>query len=606
MEFVVLAKAVPRSDAVRFDPERLRLVREEVDLVLNPFDQRALRVALELRRPGETVTVVSVGPPAARRPLGEALAVGADRVLLASDPALAGSDTLASARTIAAAVRSVGFGLVVAGARSTDSDTGQVPAEVAALLGVPVLSEARAVRRDPDGPGLEVTVDTPTGWATYRRDGPAVVSVGEKAGKPLRPGPDAPPIDPARVEVRSLEALGVDPRGVGAAGSPTVVTRVLPAAPLRSPAVFAEGTVADRVAGAVRALARRLEAPRPTPLPFGPASPSRSPSAEVLVLANGDDGELDPSALDRIAEVRRALPGHWPSAVWIGRPPTEAATFRLGRAGALGGWHVPTTEPLPDAGGFARAAEALLAHRPEVSAVLFSSDPFGREVAGALAARRGLGLVGDATAVRLDAALGLSFTKPSFGGRTLAEITVRGRPALATVRPGAFAPPPDGSADGGFGWSSIARVSVRNEVRRVAVGAEGGDAAGLARREVLVAVGMGVGGPEGIARLRPVLDRWNAGLVATRRVVDAGWAPRQHQLGLTGRSFAPRLAVLLGVSGSPNHMVGWRRAGAVLAVDRNADAPVFREVDVGIVGPLEEVVPQLAEPLARALAPRVD
>ncbi len=110
---------------------------------------------------------------------------------------------------------------------------------------------------------------------------------------------------------------------------------------------------------------------------------------------------------------------------------------------------------------------------------------------------------------------------------------------------------------------------------------------------------MGVGGPEGIARVRALVAPWNAGLVATRRVVDAGWMPRQLQVGLTGRQLAPRLAVLLGVSGSPNHMVGWRRAPALLAVNGDPEAPVFRDVSVGVVGPLESVLP----PLVAGLTP---
>jgi len=92
-------------------------------------------------------------------------------------------------------------------------------------------------------------------------------------------------------------------------------------------------------------------------------------------------------------------------------------------------------------------------------------------------------------------------------------------------------------------------------------------------------------------------------LVGTRRVVDAGWLPVRRQVGLTGRALAPRLAVLLGVRGAANHMVGWARAGTILAVNRDAAAPVFGEADVGIVGAIDEVVPELAEPLAQALGP---
>jgi electron transfer flavoprotein alpha subunit len=603
VEFLVLVKVVPPSDSLRYDSASRRVIREGVELVLNPFDQRALRVALELRRPGETVTVLSLGPPKAREPLAETRALGADRVLLLSDPAFAGSDTLATARALAAAAKRVGHDVIVGGTWTTDSETGQVGPEIAALLGVPVVSGARALRRDPEGPGFGITVDTPTGWAEYRASAPLVVTVGEKIAKPLRATPEAlARVPEPRIEVLPASALGILPAQTGTLGSPTSVVGVEDAAPTRTPQRFVEGSVGDRVRAAMAALAPLLTVPRPGSLPLPPAPAPRRPEAEVLVLVTGSTGELDPSSLGVVSEVRRALPGAWPSAVWVGPPPTEAATHRLDLAGALGGYCATTAEPRPESSLVARGFASALDARPSSLAGLFLSDPFGREVGGQLAARRGLGLTGDAIGMRSDPSLGIVWSKPSFGGRTIAGIRSTTRPSLATIRPGAFEAAREDRRGGGFGWTTLPRLRERNLVELRAEGVETIDAVDLERREVVVAVGMGVGGPEGIERLRPTLVRWQARLVGTRRVVDAGWLPRQLQLGLTGRSLAPRLGVLLGVSGSPNHLIGWRRAGALLAVNRDPEAPVFREVDVGIVGSVEEVVPLLEGPLAERLA----
>jgi electron transfer flavoprotein alpha subunit len=599
MDFLVLVKVVPPSESLRYDPALGRVIREGTELVVNPFDQRALRVALELRRSGETVTVLSLGPPHARVPLRETRALGVDRVVLLTDPAFAGSDTLATARALSAAAQRMGHDVTLGGAWTTDSETGQVGPEVAALLGVPVVSGARALRRDADGPGFDVTVDTPTGWAEYRARAPLLVTVGEKIAKPLRATPEAlarvP--DPA-VEVLGTAELGLHPQKTGTAGSPTVVGSVAEVAPTRSPRRFAEGAPSERVHAAVAALTALLGAPRPGPLPLPPAPSPMRPEAEVLVLVTGSNGDLDPAALGLLSEVRRALPGSWPSAVWVGPPPTEAATHRLDLAGALAGYCVTTREPRPESSQVARGFESSLEARPSSEAGLFLSDPFGREVAGQLAARRGLGLIGDAIGMRSDPTRGIVWSKPSFGGRTVAGIYSRTRPSLATIRPGAFALAPESRRGEGFGWRNLPALRDRNSVELRAEGVETLDAVDLERREVVVVVGMGVGGPEGIERLRPTLARWQAGLVGTRRVVDAGWLPRQLQLGLTGRSLAPRLGVLLGVSGSPNHLIGWKRAGTLLAVNRDPEAPVFREADVGVVGSVEEVVPLLEAPLA--------
>jgi len=601
MDFVVLVKVVPAAEELEYDAERFTVVRAAAKLFLNPFDQRALRVALELRRPGERVTVISMGPPGAREPLREARVHGADDVRLVSDPRLVGSDTLATARVLAAAIGRVAHDVVVAGAWTTDSETGQVPPELAALLGVPVLTGARAIRRDPGGPGIEITVDTPLGWATYRATAPLVVSVGEKIAKPLRAAPEAVASVPMEaVSVLSMAELGLRPELGGLAGSPTRVESVTVDAPSRHPRIFGDGPIDERVARAIDVLRPMLSVPA-VPVPVLPPPPSRlADEREAIVLTSDGEGRLDPSALGTLSEVRRAWPGCWPSALWIGGPPTESDTYRLDLAGALGGYVVPGLRPPLDARAAAGAAGALLDRRPHAIAALFPSDPFGREIAGLLAGRRGLGLVGDAVALAADAD-GLLFSKPSFGGRSIARIRSRTSPALATVRPGAFLAATGSAPGGGFGWTVVPSISIAPAFERTASGAELSFGAGFDGRDVVVAVGLGVGGPEGVERLRPAIHAWGAALGATRRVVDAGWVPRQLQIGLTGRSISPRLGLLLGVGGSVNHLIGWKRARALLAVNRDPEAPVFRDVDVGIVGELDAVVPALVGPLARAL-----
>ncbi|HTP54602.1 MAG TPA: FAD-binding protein [Thermoplasmata archaeon] len=601
MEFVVLAKAVPALDVLEFDPVSRSVRREGAPLFLNPFDARALRVALDLRRPGDRITVLSLGPPAARAPLTEAKAAGADRVVLLSDPRCAGSDTLATATALAAAVRLLRADVILAGAWTTDSETGQLGPELAALLDWPVVSEARALRWGADGGSLEAVVDTETGWAAVRGNPPALISVDEKIAKPPKPSPEAVrALGPSAVDVWSADDLGIEAVRLGARGSRTVVLGVTTAAPTRTPEIFAEGTVAERVRAATERLAQRIGEPPPVPPRLPPAPPHRAADRELLVLASDRTGRFDRSCLGTLVALRRRLPDHWPSALWIGDVPSEEDSRRLAGAGALAGYRVPTADRPVDPGSAAIVAEELVVRRPELAAFLFGAGPFGRTVAGRLAGRRRLGLVGDA----IDLAAGprgeLRWFKPSFGGRTIAEIRCTSRPELVTFRGGGFAPLED-AGPGELGWTVLSVPVAPPAWSPGEAGTELDATDGLDGRDVVVCVGLGIGGPDGIARLRPTLARWNAALAATRKVVDAGWVPRPLQVGLTGRSLAPRLAVLLGVSGAVNHAVGWRRAGTVLAINRDPGAPVFRDADVGIVGPLEDVLPALVDPVARLL-----
>ena len=597
----MLAKAVPPVEELEYDPERFTVLRDRAGLFLNPFDQRALRVALELRRPGERVRLLSMGPPAARGVLKEAIVHGVDEVLLVSDPALVGSDTLATARILAAALRALPHDLVLAGAWTTDSETGQVPPEVAAILGRPVITGARAIARDREGSGFEISVDTPSGWARFRARTPCVVSVGEKIAKPLKATAEALAAVPeSRVALLDRGSLGVAASDVGLTGSPTWVESVEEDAPVRRPEVFADGPLADRVSRAVEAVRVRLA--RPTaPLPaLGPPPAHRAEDLEVIVLVTDPLGRCAGGALGAVSEVRRSWPGYWPTVLWIGAPPTEADTYRLDLSGALGGYLAPAPRAPIGSADAAAVLGDLLDRRPRAAAVLFLADAYGREVAGLLAGRRGLGLIGDAVGLGRDAR-GFVFSKPSFGGRTVARIRSRTTPALATVRPGSFVPAAERGDGGGVSWQVLPPAPAASPLQFLESGREVDEGSGPEGHDVVVAVGLGIGGPEGIERLRPFAARWHAAIGGTRRVVDAGWLPRQLQIGLTGRSLAPRLGVLLGVGGSGNHLVGWQRAGTLLAVNRDPSAPVFRGVDVGIVGELDEVLPRLAEALARAL-----
>ncbi len=600
MELAVLVKGVPLSDELRYDPERLVVARDALELVANPFDQRAVGAALDLRGPSDRLTVVGLGPPRVRALLEEARALGADRALHLCAPEFAGSDVLATATVLAAALRRIGSDLVLAGTRSTDSDTGLVGPEVAGLLDVPIVSGARAIRRRGLGERLEVDHDTGSGRASTVVGLPAVITVGEKIGKPrhateqalLALGRDA-------VETLGPSDLGLGPAEVGAFASPTRVVSVSDVAPRRLGRSFAEGPVARRVHEALQVL-RPLLGPR-APLPPLPWPPAPDAAREVLVLLSGPDGTLAPAAPSRLSVVRRALPAHSVGAVVYGPRPSAEAVALLESAGALAGYLLDPGAPAFDSSDVARGLAVVLGERPKLAAVVTDASSFGREVAGQLAAAHRLGAVGDAVDVRAEPEGTLTWTKPSFGGRTHAAIRCRSSPTVATMPDGLSAPATDARAEGRLVWQPVPVPPPRGRLVRGTEVDEPLAGRSVDGAEVVVAVGSGIGGPDGIGRLAPVLARWDAALVATRRVVDAGWMPARAQLGLTGRLLAPRLAVLLGVRGAPNHMVGWRRAGAILAVNGDPGAPVFAEADAGIVGEIDAVVPELLEPLALAL-----
>src|SRR5713226_6240130 len=144
LRIAVLIKQVPRFESMALGPDG-RLVREGLDLEINPYCRRAISKGVELAADtGGTCTVLTLGPPQAEDALREAVAWGAERAVLITDPAFAGSDTLATARALVAALGYLGpFDLVLCGRNSVDADTGQVGPEVAELMGLPFLAGVR-------------------------------------------------------------------------------------------------------------------------------------------------------------------------------------------------------------------------------------------------------------------------------------------------------------------------------------------------------------------------------------------------------------------------------------------------------------------------------
>ncbi|RZQ64508.1 electron transfer flavoprotein subunit beta/FixA family protein [Amycolatopsis suaedae] len=231
---VVLVKQVPDTYSERkLSESDHTLDRESADAVLDEINERAVEEALKIKEAGEgEVTVLAVGPDRATDAIRKALSMGADKAIHVSDPALHGSDLLATAKVIAAAVRKVeGVDLVIAGNEASDGRGGAVPAIVAELLGLPQLTHARQVTVE----GSTVKVDRETadeGLTHLEANLPALISVTEKINEPRYPsfkGIMAAKKKP--VETLTVADLGVDAGEVGLGNAWSAVVEAAPKPP---------------------------------------------------------------------------------------------------------------------------------------------------------------------------------------------------------------------------------------------------------------------------------------------------------------------------------------------------------------------------------------
>jgi electron transfer flavoprotein beta subunit len=232
VKIIACVKQVPESPRFEIEGGWVRIKREGVPSVVNPLDLNALEAGLRLReRYGGEVIAISMGPPQCEEALREAMAMGVDEAILLSDKRFAGSDTLATSYVLAKAIGQIGvFDLVVCGAQTIDSDTGQVGPQLAEELGIPHVTFVEGIRLVKDRFILERVCD---GFLeTISVAFPALITVGKRLNVPRRPslGGIQDAFESKRIQIWNLERIKADPRFVGDQGSATWVRHLHPPA----------------------------------------------------------------------------------------------------------------------------------------------------------------------------------------------------------------------------------------------------------------------------------------------------------------------------------------------------------------------------------------
>jgi len=575
LRIATLVKQIPKFEEMRLGDDG-RLVRDGVELHMNDYCRRAVRTGCDLAEAtGGTCTAITLGPPEAHTVLREAILCGCAGGLHVSDPAFAGSDTLATARALAGALEVHGpWDLVLCGRNSVDADTGQVPAQVAELLGLPFLSGVREL--DLVKGTVRVLLEHDDEWVRAEVDLPAVLSCAERLCDPCKiKEPEAWATVDARL-LTTITAAEIGPGPWGQAGSPTSVgvVRVLEVLRIGERLEGAGVEQVDRVFEVLRDRGALVADDRPSD-----RVPEPSPDGhEVVVLVEPDR--------ERVAAELLAV------AAGLGGRVTAIGIGAAADLSARGADRVLNVDGTLHEDDLAALLAQRLADDPPW-AVLVPGTAWGRHVASRLAARLCAGLTGDAVGLerRGDRLVAL---KPAFGGRLVAEITCSSPIQMATVRPGVLPlPEPRGPR-------RIEVEHLRGDVRgrvRVLERWRDDDADLLANAEVVVGVGVGAD-PDDLPLVRQCAEDLGAELCATRKVTDAGWMPRARQVGITGHSIAPRLYVAIGISGRFNHTIGVRQAGTIVGINTDPDCELWEGCDIGLVADWREALPALVERLA--------
>lgn len=629
MNYIVLIKQVPDIRNIppdAWDWEKGTLRRGMLDTVCNELDRQALAfaAALQKERPGRIVAL-TMGPPFADEVLRYALSICADQAVLLTDRRLGGADTPATAYPLSQSIRKIEqdfFGgdrnyLIITGMQSVDGDTAQVPPQVAEELGIPHIAYATAFHWA-DGE-LQVARITRTGKEVLAPESyPALVTVTSWTEPPFASFSRTAWAFDQEIVVWSAEDVAADPGRIGLTGSRTTVQRIFsPKEVSTKDCAYVPDMreLAERIgrlyAARLSSQAAKEEAGEQYRLPE-----DRTPTfrGEVWVYAEQDEGGLHAAGfelLGRASSIARSL-NERVAAVLLGAGVEPLA----GELIAHGADKVYVVEhemlahfsPLP----FSKALGELIgAYRPQI--MLFAATPLGRELAPRIAYRTSSGLTADCTGLDLidlrragkEYTGILRQTRPALGGNIMASIITQNADIqMSTARPGVMkALPRDDTrrgevirhtpdlraSDAGVRLVSHEPVQATTELAEAGAIVSGG--AGLRTRENYDAY---------IRPLAAALGRFlgvESMVGASRAAVERGLIDRGHQVGQTGQTVKPRVYVAIGISGAVQHLTGMQSSDIIVAINKDGKAPIFNVADLGVVGNLEENIPQLIEAL---------
>jgi electron transfer flavoprotein alpha subunit len=316
----------------------------------------------------------------------------------------------------------------------------------------------------------------------------------------------------------------------------------------------------------------------------------------ILVVVEHRDGVLNRASWEAVAAAQ-ALAGTDPlTIVQVGSAETVSADLSAAGVGEVVVVTDPALESYTPDGYLAALVEVIGARQPRV--VVFAHTYQTRDFAPALAARLTWPLVTDVVGITPSA----TFLRQMFQGKLVAEVRPAGDgPSLVTVQIGAFRADQVRRATTP---SAVVPMPVAIDAAKVrqapeAPFREAKQAVDLGQAARIVAVGRGIKSLDRLPVAQSLADGLNAELAASRPICDNGWLPMERQVGSSGQTVAPKLYVALGISGAIQHLVGMKGSRTIVAINKDADAPIFEVADYGIVGDLFEIVPAIVEELKK-------
>ena len=566
MKILVLAKQVPDVNKISFDASTGRIIRDGVPLSINSFDKKAVEESIRIREKiGAEVVVATMGPPQASDILNESLKMGVDRGILITDRQFGGADTWATSKILSRLIEIEKPDIVLCGKYSLDGETSQVPPQISRFSKYSLATSVSSIEF-PESGKLILERETEVGIEKIEVSTPIVISVSEKINK-ARKIPDGTP--DMREKITTMDAKGLGININGQSDSLTIVSGTESVQSSRHVKFI-------NIDEAIKIIQESAKIASEEQTSFEKLTLGEQKIGKNVLGIALDSPEVSieiASELSRIA---------------------KREGFNVSIAGNINpdylkGISCHNYYYIKSRRNDEISEEVIsLIERIKPEFVIFPSTVNGREVSATISAAMNLGLTADCIKISYEGGKLIQY-KPAFGGGIVARIISKTKPEMATVRPGILL---RGISDNSFKTVEI-EPSVKSYVKELSFTPVSDEFKPLSGSRLVMGIGMGARSRELIGRVVNICKHLNAGVAATRPVVDMKLIPRQQQVGLTGIAISPDLYVAVGISGHDNHLVGLRYAKKILAVNKDPNAPVFGSADYGVIADSTEFVTAL-------------
>lgn len=316
--------------------------------------------------------------------------------------------------------------------------------------------------------------------------------------------------------------------------------------------------------------------------------------AGIVVFTELKSGAVRKASLEAVSEAAR-LSGGAVTAVALGALPADA-NATIGKAGASEIININDPRLAHYSGdGYAFALKRVVDQK-QPSAVFFAATPLGKDLAPRVAVLVNAGVASDCVSFSMEGGK-IRARRPVYAGKAYITVEAASGPLVATLRPNVFQQSESG-ASANITNATAEIVDLKAVVKEVLAAVAG--KLDVTEAPVVVSGGRGLKGPEHWGLVENLAKAFgNAAVGATRAVVDAGWRPHDEQVGQTGKTVAPTLYIACGISGAIQHLAGMSSSRVIVAINKDADAPIFKVADYGIVGDVFEVLPILTEEIRK-------